>query len=147
MQSALGPAPDPKGTLTISCLQVLPFILRRSKEAVLKELPPKIVQDVLCTPSPLQAHLLQAFQQSPAAAGMADSVRQAAAADAGSKPSHVFQVGPASCPCFQLDAHRAELVSQMTACRLHAASEVLDHSVIPDSLSLAMLRMAGCTGL
>ena len=73
--------------------QVLPFILRRTKEAVLQDLPPKIVQDVLCPPGALQAQLLQLFQQSSAAADMSSAVRQAAAAEAGQKPAHIFQVG------------------------------------------------------
>lgn len=34
--------------------QVLPFILRRLKEDVLKDLPPKIIQDYYCDLSPLQ---------------------------------------------------------------------------------------------
>ena len=72
-------------------LQVLPFILRRTKEAVLAELPPKIIQDVLCPASALQAQLLQAFQQSSAAAGISDSVAQGANAQADKKPTHVFQ--------------------------------------------------------
>ena len=93
--SAHGPDAD--------CAQVLPFILRRTKEAVLHDLPPKIVQDVLCTAGALQAQLLQLFQQSPAAADMASAVRQAAAAEAGQKPAHIFQVDtPAHLKkCFQ----------------------------------------------
>lgn len=34
--------------------QVLPFLLRRMKEDVLKDLPPKIIQDYYCELSPLQ---------------------------------------------------------------------------------------------
>lgn len=34
--------------------QVLPFILRRLKEDVLNDLPPKIIQDYYCDLSPLQ---------------------------------------------------------------------------------------------
>ena len=34
--------------------QVLPFLLRRMKEDVLKDLPPKIIQDYYCDLSPLQ---------------------------------------------------------------------------------------------
>ena len=34
--------------------QVLPFILRRLKEDVLQDLPPKIIQDYYCDLSPLQ---------------------------------------------------------------------------------------------
>ena len=38
--------------------QVLPFLLRRLKEDVLQDLPPKIIQDYYCEPSPLQVSLL-----------------------------------------------------------------------------------------
>lgn len=41
--------------------QIMPFILRRTKDQVLKDLPPKILQDVMCEPSPLQVALLQNF--------------------------------------------------------------------------------------
>ncbi len=34
--------------------QVLPFLLRRIKEDVLQDLPPKIIQDYQCDLSPLQ---------------------------------------------------------------------------------------------
>lgn len=34
--------------------QVLPFLLRRLKEDVLQDLPPKIIQDYYCELSPLQ---------------------------------------------------------------------------------------------
>lgn len=34
--------------------QVLPFLLRRLKEDVLQDLPPKIIQDYYCDLSPLQ---------------------------------------------------------------------------------------------
>jgi TATA-binding protein-associated factor len=41
--------------------QVLPFILRREKEHVLKELPPKIVTRIPCELSPIQKHLYAQF--------------------------------------------------------------------------------------
>ena len=37
-----------------SIAQVLPFLLRRMKEDVLNDLPPKIIQDYYCTLTPLQ---------------------------------------------------------------------------------------------
>lgn len=46
--------------------QVLPFILRRMKEDVLKDLPPKIIQDYYCELSPLQAQLYEDFNKSKA---------------------------------------------------------------------------------
>ena len=46
--------------------QVMPFVLRRMKEEVLKELPPKVLTDVFVEPSPLQQHLYAAFEASAA---------------------------------------------------------------------------------
>ena len=84
------------GPLLNSCclLKVMPFILRRTKDAVLKELPPKILQDVLVSPSPLQAALLDAFGQGTAAQAAAGALAQAGAVqDTADKAPHVFQVG------------------------------------------------------
>ena len=50
---------------------MLPFILRRTKEAVLSDLPPKILQDVYVDPSPLQRRLYEDFGRSPASAEIA----------------------------------------------------------------------------
>lgn len=44
--------------------QVLPFLLRRMKEDVLHDLPPKIIQDYCCEMSPLQRHLYDRFVES-----------------------------------------------------------------------------------
>ncbi|CAK1547449.1 unnamed protein product [Leptosia nina] len=43
--------------------QVLPFLLRRVKEDVLRELPPKITQDYYCDLSPLQRSLYEHFSK------------------------------------------------------------------------------------
>lgn len=47
------------GVLAMEALhrQVLPFLLRRMKEDVLQDLPPKIIQDYYCILSPLQVCL------------------------------------------------------------------------------------------
>ncbi|KAJ2451218.1 TATA-binding protein-associated factor mot1 [Coemansia sp. RSA 2336] len=44
--------------------QVLPFLLRRMKEDVLQDLPPKIIQDYYCDLSPLQKFLYEEFARS-----------------------------------------------------------------------------------
>ena len=44
--------------------QVLPFLLRRVKEDVLDDLPPKIIQDYYCDLSPLQLSLYESLGQS-----------------------------------------------------------------------------------
>lgn len=54
------------GALAMESLhrQVLPFILRRLKEDVLDDLPPKIIQDYYCELSPLQHQLYEDFTRS-----------------------------------------------------------------------------------
>ena len=54
------------GALAMEALhrQVLPFILRRMKEDVLKDLPPKITQDYYCDLSPIQVKLYEDFTRS-----------------------------------------------------------------------------------
>lgn len=54
--------------------QVLPFILRRMKEDVLKDLPPKIIQDYYCELSPLQIELYEDFARSRAKRDVDDVV-------------------------------------------------------------------------
>ncbi|KAI9934271.1 TATA-binding protein-associated factor mot1 [Aspergillus wentii] len=51
------------GALAIEALhkQVLPFLLRRLKEEVLNDLPPKIIQNYYCDPSELQKKLFETF--------------------------------------------------------------------------------------
>ena len=62
---AKDPAMREKGALAVESLhrQVLPFILRRVKDQVLDDLPPKIIQDVQCDLSPLQVQLYEAFSK------------------------------------------------------------------------------------
>ena len=73
------------GSISAWLRQVMPFILRRTKEAVLHDLPPKIIQDVLCDPSPLQQALLEGFTQSSAA-------QQLLGANNTAQTPHIFQV-------------------------------------------------------
>lgn len=56
-------ADQEKGMVATEALhrQVLPFVLRRLKDDVLSELPPKIVQDYYCNMTPLQMRLYEDF--------------------------------------------------------------------------------------
>jgi TATA-binding protein-associated factor len=60
------PKEQENGTLALDRLhrQVLPFVMRRMKEDVLADLPPKIIQDYQCELSPLQVRLYGAFAKS-----------------------------------------------------------------------------------
>lgn len=71
----------------------MPFILRRTKDAVLKDLPPKILQDIFVDPSPLQKRLHEDFARSKASQQAAGALvdQGTIEAAAGAAP-HVFQV-------------------------------------------------------
>jgi SNF2 family DNA or RNA helicase len=68
--------------------QVLPFLLRRLKEDVLNDLPPKIIQDYYCELSEVQKELYDDFAQSQAQGVVQDVVANGRAPG---KQHHVFQ--------------------------------------------------------
>ncbi|KAG6818211.1 hypothetical protein H0H87_000116 [Tephrocybe sp. NHM501043] len=67
--------------------QVLPFLLRRLKEDVLHDLPPKIIQDYYCELSELQKHLYDDFSQSKARLSAEGAIQ----ANQSGQQQHVFQ--------------------------------------------------------
>uniref|UniRef100_H3CEF8 B-TFIID TATA-box binding protein associated factor 1 n=1 Tax=Tetraodon nigroviridis TaxID=99883 RepID=H3CEF8_TETNG len=79
------------GVLAMEALhrQVLPFLLRRMKEDVLQDLPPKIIQDYYCTLSPLQVQLYEDFAKSRAKASVDESI--SSASPKLKATGHVFQ--------------------------------------------------------
>ncbi|XP_077491281.1 histone acetyltransferase 1 isoform X2 [Amblyomma americanum] len=84
------------GVLAMESLhrQVLPFLLRRIKDDVLQDLPPKIIQDYYCELSPLQVQLYEDFARSRAKKTVDDSVAGAVAEDQpvnSHATAHVFQ--------------------------------------------------------
>lgn len=82
------------GTLALESLhrQVLPFLLRRIKEDVLLDLPPKITQDLLCELSPLQEKLYEDFSKKHFKNDLQECLGNGNAADAAfTKTTHVFQ--------------------------------------------------------
>ncbi|XP_014673843.1 PREDICTED: TATA-binding protein-associated factor 172-like isoform X1 [Priapulus caudatus] len=78
------------GVLAMEALhrQVLPFLLRRMKDDVLQDLPPKIMQDYYCELSTLQVQLYEDFAKSRA---RVDAEEQMGASEAARPHSHVFQ--------------------------------------------------------
>lgn len=76
-------------TLALDALhkQVLPFLLRRLKEDVLHDLPPKIIQDYYCELSLVQKRLYDEFAHSRAN----DEAGAAVKSDSGGGQQHIFQ--------------------------------------------------------
>jgi TATA-binding protein-associated factor len=76
------------GALAIEALhkQVLPFLLRRLKEEVLNDLPPKILQNYYCDPSDLQRKLFEDFSKKE----QKDIANKMGSADKTAK-EHIFQ--------------------------------------------------------
>lgn len=77
------------GSLALDALhrQVLPFMLRRLKEDVLQDLPPKIIQDHYCELSALQRRLYEDFTKQED--DLAASVTQGE--ESGQAAAHIFQ--------------------------------------------------------
>ena len=69
---------------------MLPFLLRRLKEDVLNDLPPKIIQDYHCNLSELQKRLYDAFTHSQALSSAQDAVKNGESSGAPGQ-KHVFQ--------------------------------------------------------
>lgn len=80
------------GALAMEALhrQVLPFLLRRVKEDVLTDLPPKITQDLLCELSTLQERLYEDFSKTHLNSDIKDCIENMDGKDV-HKKTHVFQ--------------------------------------------------------
>ncbi|KAI8639842.1 hypothetical protein BD408DRAFT_371118 [Parasitella parasitica] len=84
------------GALALEALhkQVLPFLLRRLKEDVLHDLPPKIIQDYYCELSDLQKSLYEEFAKSQARSSVEEDLETDVVAKPGEKTkgaTHIFQ--------------------------------------------------------
>ncbi|KAF9286646.1 TATA-binding protein-associated factor mot1 [Linnemannia elongata] len=81
------------GVLALEALhkQVLPFLLRRLKEDVLSDLPPKIIQDYYCELSDLQKQLYEEFSKSQLKHEMEEELTEEKKSDPPQKATHIFQ--------------------------------------------------------
>ncbi|XP_077236335.1 ROOT GROWTH DEFECTIVE 3 isoform X2 [Tasmannia lanceolata] len=86
------------GALAMEALhkQVMPFLLRRTKDEVLSDLPEKIIQDRYCNLSPVQLKLYEQFSGSNASKNISSMVIETTNASEETNPSpkastHVFQ--------------------------------------------------------
>lgn len=77
----------------------MPFLLRRTKEEVLSDLPEKIIQDRYCDLSPVQLKLYEQFSGSGAKQEISSIIKVDGSADSGNADvaptkasTHVFQV-------------------------------------------------------
>lgn len=76
----------------------MPFLLRRTKDEVLSDLPEKIIQDRFCDLSPVQLKLYEQFSGSHVRQEISSMVKQNESADTGGRTdsprasTHVFQV-------------------------------------------------------
>jgi TATA-binding protein-associated factor len=70
--------------------QVLPFLLRRLKEDVLNDLPPKIIQDYYCELSEMQKFLYDDFSKSQSGVTIEDAIKSTTSEKSGGQ-QHVFQ--------------------------------------------------------
>ncbi|KAJ3838910.1 SNF2 chromatin remodeling protein [Lentinula raphanica] len=73
--------------------QVLPFLLRRLKEDVLNDLPPKIIQDYYCDLSELQKNLYDDFSKSSGRQNVENAVQSSASSSSSKEGAqqHIFQ--------------------------------------------------------
>ncbi|CAI2172682.1 1119_t:CDS:10 [Funneliformis geosporum] len=83
------------GALALEALhkQVLPFLLRRLKEDVLNDLPPKIIQDYYCELSDLQKQLYEQFAKSQAKSSVESELgsEEPIEEEGEKKATHIFQ--------------------------------------------------------
>ncbi|ELP92985.1 hypothetical protein EIN_051500 [Entamoeba invadens IP1] len=88
-KDSASPEDQERGVIVMEKLhrQVLPFILRRLKESVLQDLPPKIIQDYYCDMSPVQKMLYQEFESTNDVEEMVQKKDESA-----KQKNHIFQI-------------------------------------------------------
>ncbi|KAL9268603.1 TATA-binding protein-associated factor BTAF1-like protein [Drosera capensis] len=129
------------GVLAMEALhkQVMPFLLRRTKDEVLSDLPEKIIQDRYCDLSPVQLKLYEQFSASHArkeisALVTVDESHERKEETVSGKPTHVFQ---AIQYLLKLCSHPLLVVSEETR---GTVSAMLSDLISPNSDVLSELH-------
>ncbi|XP_059619603.1 TATA-binding protein-associated factor 172 [Phlebotomus argentipes] len=129
------PKEQEAGALAMEALhrQVLPFLLRRVKEDVLTDLPPKITQDLLCELSPLQERLYEDFSKTHFNTELQDCI-DGMGSEVAQKRPHVFQAlrylqNVCNHPKLVLNANHPEFVKiQAELARSNGSLSDIEHS-------------------
>eukprot|EP01132_Coremiostelium_polycephalum_P001343 gene1343-1696_t len=145
------------GVLAMEALhrQVLPFLLRRLKEDVLADLPPKIIQDRYCSLSPLQVRLYDIFSKTNFKESISDQVEgeeveeeeeTTSKSKSKSTSTHIFQALQylrklCSHPAFVLNDQHPQFAPIMKEFKLSSIAEVKDYSQSPKLVSLRELLL------
>lgn len=127
--------------------QVLPFILRRVKEDVLSDLPPKITQDLLCELSPLQHRLYEDFSRSHLKSddlnALSNMGRSSGKGD-DIKKSHIFQAlrylqNVCNHPKLVLNKHHPEFVNILgEMAKVNKSLDDIEHAAKLPALKLVL---------
>uniref|UniRef100_A0A182M311 TATA-binding protein-associated factor 172 n=1 Tax=Anopheles culicifacies TaxID=139723 RepID=A0A182M311_9DIPT len=146
------PKEQEAGALAMEALhrQVLPFLLRRVKEDVLTDLPPKITQDLLCELSPLQERLYEDFSRMHMhSSDIRECLENIDGQMAGpaNKKTHVFQAlrqllldcGIGTNEDVSVNQHRA-----LIFCQLKAMLDIVENDLLKKHLpAVSYLRLDG----
>lgn len=125
------------GALAMEALhrQVLPFLLRRVKEDVLTDLPPKITQDLLCELSTLQVRLYEDFSKTHLNSDIKDCIENMDGNNKDvHKKTHVFQAlrylqNVCNHPKLVLTEHHPEYVRiQQELAKVNSNFDDIEHS-------------------
>ncbi|KAI0637419.1 SNF2 chromatin remodeling protein [Trametes polyzona] len=130
--------------------QVLPFLLRRLKEDVLNDLPPKIIQDYYCELSELQKFLYDDFSKSSAKMEVDDVVRSHKEKDG--EQQHIFQSLQylrklCNHPALVLKNDKQAIKEALTNVGANSASDLSDIQHAPKLLALRQLLLDCGIGL
>lgn len=149
------PKEQEAGALAMESLhrQVLPFILRRVKEDVLTDLPPKITQDLLCELSPLQQRLYEDFSRTHLKSddlSALENIDHSAGSTDGilAKKSHIFQAlrylqNVCNHPKLVLTQHHPEFIGiQSELAKVNKSLNDIEHAAKLPALKYVFKKIA-----